>query len=133
MQPSPYSPVRPSSLNAIERALDLYGEEFARVHGFYSQHGYCYSEPEALVLFRPCLRERFWEVNPASPDCWWVELAIGEKAPAIFARIVPWSLPYVGWQRGARNDLKPRFFPFTKAKALYELQGRFSPSSARPS
>jgi hypothetical protein len=61
------------------------------------------------------------EWSPVDADCWWVELAIGEKAPSIFARIVPWSLPYVGWQRGVRDDLKPRFFPFNKAKAIYEF------------
>ena len=70
--------------------------------------------------------------NPDDADCWWAELAIGDKAPSIFARILPWSLPYVGWQRGVRNDLRPRFFPFNKALAIYEFFNESSGSSSCP-
>lgn len=121
---------KPSLPNAIEVALGLYGPNFAKIHGHYTLNGFCYSQPDVLLLFRPALRSRLEEWNPDGADCWWVELAIGAEAPSIFARIVPWSLPYVGWQRGLRSDFKPRFFPFTKAKAIYELfYERRSPAS----
>ena len=116
--------------NALAEAVGLYGDLFSAAHGWYTANGYTYTTPECILLFRPCRKSDYAKLcSLEEADCWWVELAIGSRAPGVLAIVCPHPLPYVGWQRGIRDDPKPRFFPFQKAKNLYELHQGSRPSS----
>lgn len=119
MPPSPSLAASPALPNAVAEGLRLYGDQFARTHGVYSQYGYVYSEPGRICMFRPCKRENWQEwVLGGEADCWWVELAIGYKSLRRFWQVAPYHLPYVGWQRGLRGNDAPRFYSFDRLGTL---------------
>jgi hypothetical protein len=102
---------KPATLNAIQWGIDNYGDFFGKLHGYYLQHGYAYSEPGILLLYRPCKRDdpAKW-VELADADCWWIELAYGLGAMERLVTLVPRRLAWVGFQRGLRGFETPRFY-----------------------
>lgn len=94
---------------AIDKAIERYGDNFSLIHGHYTKYGYCVSSPTTLCLARPCI-ERDWQrwVQPEQADAWWVEIAIGPLCDIL--HYFPFKLPRVGWQRGWRDDGRPRFY-----------------------
>jgi hypothetical protein len=104
-------------LSPIKQALDLYGADFARIHGIYSEYGYCYSEPDQLVLFRPCREAEHETWTPlVEADAWWVELAIGDGALPYLISRAPHYLPRIGWAREFKGRPQPRFYDFNRLK-----------------
>jgi len=106
-------------MSPIKKALALYGEDFARIHGIYSEYGYVYSDPKCLVLARPCREAEYAEwTTVAEADAWWVELAIGDGALPYFARIAPHHFPRIGWAREFKGRPHPRFYNFNRITSL---------------
>jgi hypothetical protein len=106
-------------MSAIAEAIKLYGPDFPRVHGLYLEHGYCYSEPNALALARPCIQSNYtlW-VDPEEADAWWVELVVGLLGLAKLYSHIPFPLPKIGWAREFRGRPTPRFYNFNKLKTV---------------
>ena len=106
-------------MSAIAEAIKLYGPDFPRVHGLYLEHGYCYSDPNALSLARPCIQSNYtlW-VDPEEADAWWVELVVGLLGLAKLYSHIPFPLPKIGWAREFRGRPTPRFYNFNKLKTV---------------
>jgi hypothetical protein len=106
-------------MSAIAEAIKLYGPDFPRVHGLYLEHGYCYSDPNALALARPCIQSNYtlW-VDPEEADAWWVELVVGLLGLAKLYSHIPFPLPKIGWAREFRGRPTPRFYNFNKLKTV---------------
>jgi hypothetical protein len=102
-------------MSAIQKALSIYGSRFAQIHGVYSEHGYVVSTPTTLCFGRPCM-EQDWQLWTTldKADAWWVEMVIGSGALSSLIKQFPFPLPRVGWQRGANNDDRPRFYNYER-------------------
>ena len=111
-------------MSAIQDAIKLYGDDFARLHGLYLERGYCYSEPTILALARPCNTEdyRLW-VEPRDADAWWVEFVVGPNSLGILISHLPFSLPKIGWQRDFKGKTNPRFYPLHKVVSTIKHHG----------
>lgn len=109
-------------MSAISKAFDLYGPDFARMHGLYLEHGYCYSEPSMLALARPCISNEHerW-VTREEADAWWVELVIGPNALSILYSHIPFPLSKIGWAREFKGKPQPRFYNYYKLKDLLKV------------
>lgn len=105
-------------MNPIQTALSLYGPSFNRIHGLYSQYGYVISEPERMVLFRPCVESDYLRWVPkGEADAWWVEWACGLD-PFSFIQRAPFDLPRIGWAREFKGSPEPRFHDFQRLKTF---------------
>jgi hypothetical protein len=108
---------------AIDKAIERYGHNFNLIHGHYSKFGYVVSSPDTLCLARPCVESNWREwVEPQEADAWWIEIAIG-RLPNII-HYFPFKLPRVGWQRGWRNDERPRFYSLNRLIKLSHVNVR---------
>ena len=104
-------------MSAIQHALQLYGPDFARIHGAYLEHGFTYSEPEMLGLARPCDSSDYTKwIDAKDADAWWVELVIGPRSLPILLSKIPFDLPKIGWRRDFKYNRPPRFYNFYKVR-----------------
>lgn len=104
-------------MNAIQTALRFYGPSFNRIHGLYSQHGYVISEPDRMLLGRPCVESDYLRWCPKEEaDAWWLEWGCGDIFPLI--QRIPFELPRIGWAREFKGSPHPRFYDFHRLKSL---------------
>lgn len=104
-------------MSAIQTAILLYGNEFSRVHGLYSQYGYVYSEPNCIALARPCIMDDYisW-CKTEDADAWWIEFVCGPGALHKLLGRLPFDLPRIGWVRGFKGKDNPRFYELNRLK-----------------
>lgn len=69
---------------------------------WYLQHGYVFATPEYFIM------------GVAISGGWYVHAAVGVGALEGFLRLMPYYLPYVGWER--RGSGKVRWYPTEKLK-----------------
>lgn len=106
---SPYETIRAKYMAEPE---DLPFETYLFAHHL---RGFVYSTPAFFAMGVPVLKSALeagqhpLEISTAAPDCWYVSAFAGDMAQAW--SILPFSLTWVSFDRGARDRKELRFYP----------------------
>ena len=109
-------------MNAILEAKQLYhrhGLNFERDLGFYLTNGVVISRSDKFIMAKPIVAKEgddCW--NPANPDCWWVQIAVGNKSIAWFLEQAPFKLPLVSFKRSKDRTQKNRIYSVNRISRL---------------
>lgn len=94
----------PPPLDQAKGLYDSHGACFEADLAHYLRFGYVFSTPEHFLMAAPVtLPDIAHLARPGEADAWYVRLAVGHGAMRWFIRQMPWSLPFVCWNRAFKN------------------------------
>lgn len=97
-------------MSKLQKAFELYAEnkqDFFRELSIYFQHGYVFSDPISLILYKPVKIDSADPINewvkPEDADAWYVHFAYGKGCIKKLCDQIPFRLPYFGYSRALKN------------------------------
>lgn len=112
---SPYQKIRQKYVDTPqEEAFEFYVE-------WHHKHAFVFSTPNFFIMGRPVIMrifdpKRLDLFSPSKADAWFIHAMAGD-IPRVWS-VLPWELPFIGWERTRSKETELQFHPIEVLKRL---------------